>query len=379
MMTPMTGRATAAAAAAAIMAGTTVHVGSARTAHVLAERACSGAWSVVASPAVPGGELDAVAPRAGDDVWAVGAVPSSFAGSRKRRRPLVEHWDGRRWTVVPSARVSGELDAVAAIAADDAWAVGWSEDVPALIEHWDGRSWNRVAVPWPARLRGVAATSATDVWAVGSNDSGALVLHWDGTRWSRVARRQKASLEAVVALSATDVWAVGGQDGDGLLALHWNGVRWRAFVKPGPGDAKSLDAVAAFSSRDVWAVGSYHEEEAPGYVNHGVVLHWNGSTWTHKRAPQGRALLAVAAGPPHELWVATFDLFPFAAGGGAGTSLTRLGAQWDVTELPRRLVLGLARQPGGTVWGVGLVGSGIDEGGDGFPIRTAPLVLRSTC
>jgi len=34
-------------------------------------------------------------------------------------------------------------------------------------------------------LRGVAATSASNAWAVGSTDSGkTLILHWNGTTWS---------------------------------------------------------------------------------------------------------------------------------------------------------------------------------------------------
>jgi len=53
-----------------------------------------------------------------------------------------------------------------------------------LILHWDGTAWTQVPSPNPARdnvLTGVAATSASNAWAVGSftgtGPSQALALH----------------------------------------------------------------------------------------------------------------------------------------------------------------------------------------------------------
>jgi hypothetical protein len=78
-------------------------------------------------------------------------------------------------------------------------------------------------------LTGVAARSATDVWAVGSitdpaGTTGATgattTLHWDGTAWSRVANPSGDSI--LRAVSATpgggDLWAVGV--GNGTLILR---------------------------------------------------------------------------------------------------------------------------------------------------------------
>jgi hypothetical protein len=63
------------------------------------------------------------------------------------------------------------------------------------------------------------ATSSSNVWAVGSATSGGLdqttlILHWDGTAWSIIPSASPGTfglntLYAVAATSANDVWAVG--------------------------------------------------------------------------------------------------------------------------------------------------------------------------
>jgi hypothetical protein len=116
-------------------------------------------WKVVVTPAVGDGELNAVAATSPSAAWAVGDINHYL--------PLVERWDDSSWKVVPSPRVrDGELKDVAAATADDAWAVGdinppppYSEPSRPLIEHWDGNRWSRVAIPavrTPAQRRGCA-------------------------------------------------------------------------------------------------------------------------------------------------------------------------------------------------------------------------------
>jgi hypothetical protein len=121
---------------------------------------------------------------------------------------LIDHWNGRRWSRVPSPNVSKDqfLDAVSAISARDAWAVGAyitkSQVARTLIEHWNGRRWSRVPSPDPSTslsnglsaLGAVTGVSARDVWAAGFDQQGSsvlrpLLLHWDGVRWSQVRAR----------------------------------------------------------------------------------------------------------------------------------------------------------------------------------------------
>ena len=86
--------------------------------------------------------------------------------------------------------------------------------------------------PFPASgawLAGVAATSATNAWAVGITGAvQSLIVHWDGTTWKqvRVGARAMSILRAVAATSARDAWAV-GQACARILIVHWNGQEWK--------------------------------------------------------------------------------------------------------------------------------------------------------
>src|SRR5205814_7682090 len=138
--------------------------------------ACGLAWRVVPSPNQGNNDiLNGVAAVAANDIWAVGQTDG---GS------LTEHWNGTSWSVVPSP--GGPFNGVAAISANDVWAVGTYSGDP-LTEHWNGSTWSIVASPTiSGTLYGVAAISANDVWAVGSYSSGTRTVHCDGSSWTRV-------------------------------------------------------------------------------------------------------------------------------------------------------------------------------------------------
>lgn len=140
------------------------------------------------------------------DIWAVG---QRYGTEVEGDTTLTLHYDGNAWSEVPSpnplqqnAEDQNWLTAVTALAPDDVWAVGRYGDHDGgpldqtLIEHWDGASWSWVKSPSPGGqaadddLWGVAAVSASDVWAVGSvgyfldaQFSVPLTLHWDGSHW----------------------------------------------------------------------------------------------------------------------------------------------------------------------------------------------------
>src|SRR5712692_5815423 len=139
-------------------------------------RPVSGAnWKVVASPnaGTQANSLSGVDAVADNDVWAVGWAWNNrlFA-----YRTLIEHWNGASWSVVKSPNTSASiniLEAVAAVTANDVWAVGigitGSSTTP-LIEHWNGIAWTIVANPGVTvgGLGGLAVVSANDIWAVGT-------------------------------------------------------------------------------------------------------------------------------------------------------------------------------------------------------------------
>ncbi len=164
------------------------------------------AWTAVTPPKLPGNNTFAILfrvfARAHDDVWAVG-LKNHIGGFSTT---LIEHFDGNVWTVVPSVNGGDSVNilfGVTATAANDAWAVGYSQVLShkmiqsPLAEHWDGKRWSSVPTA-PTRqpntvLQGVTARSASDVWAVGYSNGGIdspnseyftpLVEHWTGTGW----------------------------------------------------------------------------------------------------------------------------------------------------------------------------------------------------
>jgi hypothetical protein len=231
------------------------------------------------------------------------------------RRQVAMHWDGSRWTIVPTPKIHySDLRGVSAVAADDVWAVGSAGH--GRIEHWNGRRW-RVVPDAPItggyRFYAVHALSASDIWAVGTHSPGAhqkpetLTEHWDGSSWTVVpspGSGLRANLLGVSGAAPDDVWAVGFvQEMSDVpasnLILHWNGSAWRELpaVDTGISD-DSLHAVSAVTPDDAWAVGTSHDLGGPLRT---VVLHWDGRTWKVVSSPNvgsgQNILFGVAAGP----------------------------------------------------------------------------------
>jgi hypothetical protein len=206
--------------------------------------------------------------------------------------------------------ISGDLSGVAATSASNAWAVGTGR-VKTLIVHWNGTSWKQVPSPAPAGsvLSAVAATSATSAWAVGNTSTTTstktLILRWNGTSWKQMGSPVPAGiLSGVAATSASSAWAV-GNTGAKTLILRWNGKRWKQVPSPSPGASSYLASVAATSADNAWAVGEI-VHKVSSFA--GLILHWNGKAW--KRVPSplptfgqyGNSLRGVAATSAASAW-----------------------------------------------------------------------------
>jgi hypothetical protein len=240
-------------------------------------------WRVLPAPRPPAPILFAVAARTPRDAWAVGVRNRGGGG-----KTLIEHWDGTRWAVVPSPtppaapgrRPYAVLRAVTAISLSDVWAAGYSGAVRSpvtrtLVEHWDGRRWTIVPSPNLRSPGGVindllfsiSGSRRDNVWAVGSwggepggyggRGDHALALHWDGRSWSRIATPAIArrSLLFGVAARGGRAWAVGDrglQPHQQTLIERWDGVRWSVVPSPA---GFSFAAVTMSSAGAAWAVG----------------------------------------------------------------------------------------------------------------------------
>src|SRR5262249_19506155 len=146
-----------------------------------------------------------VSADAGNDVWAVGDSPG-----------VILHFDGTSWsrTALPPALYGGPaLKAVAALSSSNVWAVGMVRPIASLnwrrvVEHSYGTSWSKVGSPDPNakhfyNLTGIAAISASDIWATGAVG----IENWNGTSWSLVSSTPGVG---VAALSDGTVVVVSG-------------------------------------------------------------------------------------------------------------------------------------------------------------------------
>jgi len=253
------------------------------------------AWKTVPSPTPKGGgALFGVAATSAGDAWAVGCAGNCFQGFGGIKT-LILHWNGTAWTRVPSPSpgVGSALSSVTAVSGRSAWAVGCtafcflsSASPQTVILRWNGTAWTRMPSPAPARvgaLNGVAATSASNAWAVGCAGhcfgpmatTTTMIVHWNGTAWRQVASPNPAPNSVLTAVTATSVgnaWAVGyTRTGFKTLIVHWNGAHWARVASPTPGPLSQLLGVAATSTRNAWAVGA--DEKG------GILQRWNGKTW----------------------------------------------------------------------------------------------------
>jgi len=268
------------------------------------------AWTVVPVPDLnPGYNLTtAVDASAPDDVWAAGSGTEGNA-------PETQHFDGSAWSVVTALGIGAGytpfLRDVAALAKNDVWVVGDAEgDVGndyyfgplPLVEHWDGASWSMVPTPNVGAFDGLNAVSAASdnaVWAVGSSDDGRITERWDGTAWKVVGPVAGASFQwtGIEAISPTDVWVVGfnpggsGGEEESPLTARWNGTHWKyVYVPPpsqGAGDVGTF-AISAISSKDMWAVGLWDGGKVSPRP---LIEHWNGKKWTPFQGPAVQGFL----------------------------------------------------------------------------------------
>jgi hypothetical protein len=255
-------------------------------------------WSVTPSPS-PGdaGKLDAVSCTGPAFCMAAGSVNGSTG-------TLAETWNGRAWSVTPSPSPGGDPDELFGVSCTGpafCMAAGWHYNSSArvyqtLAETWNGRAWTitPTASPSPQNvLFGVSCVSAARCTAVGYTDAGrgfqTLVETWNGRTWSVTASPADGTggvLQAVSCRSAVSCQAVGWQQGTSgsvTLAESWNGSAWSTHASASPGSGSNeLLGVSCTSPANCMAVGFYSVGTGPDRT---LAQTWNGSTWTVATTP----------------------------------------------------------------------------------------------
>jgi hypothetical protein len=266
-------------------------------------------WTVTIAraPAAPNGfravnaRLDAVACPSATLCFAVGqAVP--FGAGNAPGVPLIELWNGSRWTLVHGPMAGSPLSSISCSSTKACTAVGGYEheigtpeannqqiEYPNVVEHWNGRSWSLGLVTIPSGpigggLLGISCSRSSTCLGVGSefepapgyapgNDGGgeqAIAAPGDGTAFSASTLAFPAStvpsspasgnpttvLTAISCASPASCAAVGGYtatNGIGPLAATWNGSTWTQIaLRRGP---VQLASVSCPTSRWCMAVG----------------------------------------------------------------------------------------------------------------------------
>lgn len=260
------------------------------TSQPLIEHDTGADFLAVSGPRAPGDDdwLDAVTCATAEDCWAVGGYGVK-SESGPNPHPLVEHYDGSAWTVVPGAvpppDFGGELSAVTCVGASECWAVGTLADGGGLIDEYDGQSWTAVnSAPMLSAgpLSAVACASAGDCWAVGYDpfcDCNPLVAGYADGRWTvalspHVGTANTEMLAGVACLPSDGCWAVGWTGGDCIsdwisistpppcagpqpIVERQSGGAWMRVAAPQVGgEGAGLDSVTCLASTgDCYAVG----------------------------------------------------------------------------------------------------------------------------
>jgi hypothetical protein len=340
----------------------------------------TGSWKVVTSPnggsQASGNALLATAALSPTDAWAVGAEPNP---DQYLTATLAEHWDGTQWSIVPTPAISAptvQLNSIAAVNGSEVWAAGYSDNPNCLcgqtvVERWNGSSWTRLMTPNPGLadyLTGIAATSATDVWAVGyewiSNITEIpLLLHYNGRTWKsfNTSQLQFGQLSSAFAFATNDVWAVGWTGivpNVTALALHWNGTSWTRVAFPTEnGGFIVLKSVSGVATNDVWAVGQYEFFDGNGNLSLSArSYHWNGSTWTAATVGlSGYSYLAsVSAIASNDVW-AVGEGIVFPLPNELQVTFHWDGSKWNNVSNPEQGVLyGVSASSSSDAWAVGL-------------------------
>jgi hypothetical protein len=274
------------------------------------------------------------------------------------------------WTIVPAppAGQNASLLGVSSTPDSDAWAVGSENGRPStgvgakpLIDHWNGTAWSQVATPATpqstASLAAVSASSPTDAWAIGRDQTNrsnfqSLAMHWNGTAWT-VSPSAATALSGqigigVADISSTDAYAIGGHLGSahtGELA-HWNGTNWTNVTVPQPTNsnfASDFDAISADGRSDAWVVGTYMLEVNPSdFATETYTLHWNGTVWSAVLMPlvpgtnpdNEFRFSSIKANSPTDVW-AVGDSFNAAVNGSGKTLIEHWnGTAWSIVPSP---------------------------------------------
>jgi subtilisin family serine protease len=150
-------------------------------------------------------------------------------------------------------------------------------------------------------LEDVSCMSPSDCFAVGYSGTQPMIKRWNGLAWSlqtvkAATNAVETRLEGVDCPAANYCVAVGtyreASEEWHTLAMTWSGGSWSVQSTPTPTTESGIDRaylreVSCTSASFCVAVGAHHFQISPGSEwQRTLALHWDGTAWTMRTAPQ---------------------------------------------------------------------------------------------
>jgi hypothetical protein len=223
------------------------------------------------------GLMEAIAAVAPDDAWAFGAITSS--ATPDSYSSIVRHWNGKSWrkASLPAGVTAALSGFPSTVAAGSSRTNVWAFTGTGAWVRFNGRSWTHGLLPRDQGDAGNITTpvviSSHDVWALGYyNPVSPLpyIAHYNGHHWSITHLFLNTAIVGASALGPKDIWAV-GEDNTNVL-LHFDGKSWRRQALPARANVAFFAGVTALSDKKVWITG---DVQGIGNVVPGV-MRWNG-------------------------------------------------------------------------------------------------------
>lgn len=246
------------------------------------EKACAARWngSEWSAPVrLPGdGAALTIHAIALDNVW--------VGGSAGGGAPYYAHYNGTTWSQVTAPSPGGSQSEISDLAAggpNDVWAAGYRSTTSGaqrpLVQHWDGKRWTTFTTPnTEGALRSITPLTGTRVWAVGWGASDAMVLRRSGNSFLAAPEVPGADLAATgvapdgsdsawISLQATsDPGSENAASGTAHYA-HFADGKWTLSAGGTyPGSIAGGSLVQVPGTSTLYAVGGYVHDAEHGYV-----------------------------------------------------------------------------------------------------------------
>jgi hypothetical protein len=234
-------------------------------------------------------------------------------GSGRLYEEIIEQWNGRVWSLAnPRSTAASELDGVACTSATQCLAVGKifpkSSGLRPLVQKWDGSKWSDVSAPTENGddfLSAIGCQHSAACFAVGSNFSSGTSTYGEltsaerlsGSTWMVVHSISPSAgndnLNSVSCPVMTSCFAVGNFNGDAFsgggnrpLIERWRGTSWAKVASPVIHESNVvLYGVDCFGAKLCFAVGDQGSNTA-----HSLIERWNGSSWSQITSPRSTYL-----------------------------------------------------------------------------------------